>query len=301
MPLLVSFPRPRLFTAALTCGFTLALAPALPLAQAADEKVEFPAASPHAVLRQRVGVTDVEADYSRPSKNGREIFGALVPFGAVWRTGANASTKISFSDPVRVEGKEIPAGKYALYTIPTKDEWTVILYKDLSLWGSNKYKPSDDVARFTVKPETLSAPVETFTIDFDNLKEDSATMVLAWDRTRVPVKLTVDTLGKVNAGISKATASADGANPELLAQAAGFYLSHNLDLNKALGWINQAAEKNPKAYNLFARKAQIQAKLGDKAGAGASVDKSIELAKASPDDADADTMASLEKFRASLR
>ncbi|MBV9127836.1 MAG: DUF2911 domain-containing protein, partial [Verrucomicrobia bacterium] len=127
---------------------------AAPRAQAQDAapaqsppRVEFPAPSPHTTLKQRVGVTDIEVDYSRPSARGRKIFGDLVPYGQVWRTGANASTKITFGDEVKFGDKPVPAGKYALYTIPGADEWTVILSKDTSLWGAYKYKPENDLLR----------------------------------------------------------------------------------------------------------------------------------------------------------
>ena len=276
-------------------------------AQSGPPKLTLPAASPAATVKQRVGLTDVEVEYSRPTKNGREIFGRLVPYNEVWRTGANASTKVTFSDAVRLGGKEVPAGKYALYTIPAADEWTVILYKDLSLWGAVNYKPADDFARFPVKPETAATPTETFAIGFDDLKEDGATMFLAWDRVRVPVRLTVDTPAKVAAAIARATAPAAEPPPTAgtLAQAAAYYLTHDGDLAKALTWINAAIEKSPSALVLHDRKARIQAKMGDKAGAITSEQKEIELAtehaKTHPEEADASGLAALQKFLDGLR
>jgi hypothetical protein len=152
---------------------------------------EGPAPSPLSTLKQRVGTTDIEIEYSRPGVKGRKIFGDLVPFGEVWRTGANASTKISFSNPVKFEGTEAPAGKYALYTIPGEKEWTVIIYKDTSLGGAFGYKQADDFARIKVNPTKLSEPVETFTIDVNDIRDDSATLNFIWDKVRVPVKLSV--------------------------------------------------------------------------------------------------------------
>ncbi len=294
---------PRAFavnTAAVFCGALLLNYPGSALA--ADEaKIEFPAPSSHSVLKQRVGVTDVEIDYSRPNKNGREIFGGLVPFNAVWRTGANASTKISFSDPVKLGGKDVPAGKYGLYTIPAANEWTVILSKAPDQWGAYDYKQDDDLVRFTVKPMAampMAMPLETFTIGFDDVKEGSATLCLAWDRTCVCVPLTVDTAGIMKTNINRTAASA-GATPQFYAQAANYYLAHNIELPKALEWINAAIEKTPNEYAYYGRKASIQAKLGDKPGAIASTQKAIELAKGKP--GEEEVVESMTKLANSLR
>ena len=157
---------------------------------AADEKVEFPSASQHANLKQRVGLTDVEVDYSRPNKNDRNIFGGLVPFDKPWRTGANQPTKIKTSGPIKLGDKEIPAGEYVLYTIPGANTWTIVFSKNLKAQNLADQKPEDDVARVTAKPLTLTTAAETFTIGFEDLRANSATFYLEWDKTRVPVKLT---------------------------------------------------------------------------------------------------------------
>src|SRR5215470_16667671 len=143
--------------------------------QAEEKKIEFPSASQHSTVKQRVGLTDVEVDYSRPNKNNREIFGGLVPYGKLWRTGANAVTKIKFSKPVKLEGKEIPAGEYALFTIPTADEWTVIISKDAKVQSAADYKQENDAARITAKPEAIPITIETFTIGLADVKGASAT------------------------------------------------------------------------------------------------------------------------------
>src|SRR5919197_909134 len=140
------------------------------LRAAEDEKIEFPAASQHAVVKQRVGLTDVEVDYSRPNKNDREIFGGLVPYGKLWRTGANAVTKIKFSQPVTLGGKEIPAGEYALFTIPTADEWIIIVSKDAKVQSAADYKQENDAARVTAKPEAIASAQKAI----DILKKDKA-------------------------------------------------------------------------------------------------------------------------------
>src|ERR1051325_3156493 len=173
---------------------------AAPLATlcAAEEKFQFPDASQHATITQRVGLTNVTVDYSRPNMRGREIFGGLVPYGKVWRTGANESTKIKFSDAVKIGGKEAAAGEYSFFTIPDREEWTIILSKNTKLWGAYDYKEDTDAVRVTAKPAALSDPVESFTIGFDNLKDDGATIALEWEKTRVPVELETGTVVKVN-------------------------------------------------------------------------------------------------------
>jgi hypothetical protein len=250
---------------------------------AADEKVEFPQASQHAVLKQRVGLTDVEVDYSRPNKNGRVIFGGLVPFDKPWRTGANQPTKIKTSAPVKFGDKDVPAGEYVLYTIPGANEWTVVLSKNLKAQTPADHKPEDEAARVTAKPLLLlAAPAETFTIGFEDLRANSATFYFEWDKTRVPVKLTTNDIEKVTQGIDAAVKSGKDQDANFYYNAAGFYFDQNKDLAQASKWIDQAIEKNPKAYFMQYRKAQILAKLGNKKEAIAAAEKSIELLKAGP-------------------
>ena len=193
------------------CALVLCNAPRT--AHAAEAKVEFPAPSSHGVIKQRVGVTDVEIDYSRPNKNGREIFGKLVPYGAVWRTGANSATSISFSGPVKLGGTEIPAGKYGLYTIPADGDWKVIISKKSNEWGAYTYKEENDIARITAKTGKLPFDLETFTIGFDRVKENSAELYLGWDNTIVMLPLTVDTVTQVKADIARVAGSPD-ATPQ---------------------------------------------------------------------------------------
>src|ERR1700733_12280483 len=154
-------------------------------------KVQFPTPSPACTLKQHVGLTDIEIDYSRPSIKGRTIFGGLVPYGQVWRTGANEATKVIFSTPVKLNGTEIPAGTYALMTIPDKDEWTVIVNKTSDQWGAYKYDEKADVARFKVTPKTMERPIDPFTIEFNDIRDDSSNLRIVWDKTVVPIKLQV--------------------------------------------------------------------------------------------------------------
>ena len=247
------------------------------LRAAEEKKIEFPAASQHSLVKQRVGLTDVEVDYSRPNRNGREIFGGLVPYGKLWRTGANAVTKVKFSDAVTLGGKEIPAGEYALFTIPTANEWTIILSKDAKMQSAADYKQENDAARITAMPESLPVPIETFTIALNDVKGASATLDFLWDKTRVPVKLTTDDVEQVSKQLDAAVSAGTALDARTAYQAAAFYYDNNKDMNQAGKWIDQALGKNPDAYFMHYKKAQIQAKLGNKKEATASAQKAIDI------------------------
>jgi Protein of unknown function (DUF2911) len=249
------------------------------LRAAEEKKIEFPSASQHSVLKQRVGLTDIEVDYSRPNKNNREIFGGLVPYGKLWRTGANAVTKIKFSKPVTLGGKEIPAGEYALFTIPTADEWTIIVSKDAKVQSAADYKQENDAARITAKPEPNPVTIETFTIGIADVKGASATLNFLWDNTRVPVKLATGDVDEVSKQLDAVVRAKTPLDPRTAYQAAAFYYDNNGDMNQAAKWIDQALEKNPDAYFMHYKKAQIQAKLGNKKEATASAQKAIDILK----------------------
>lgn len=243
------------------------------LAQA--PKLDFPAPSPVSTLKQRVGLTDIEIVYSRPGAKGRQIFGGVVPFGEVWRTGANSSTKISFSTAVKLNGAEIPAGKYALYTIPGENEWTVILSKDTSLNGAFGYSPTNDLVRFKATPAKLGEFVETFTVVINAIRDDSARLDLIWEKTVVPIRLELDLVSQLVPQIETAMAAPGEKKPYY--QAAMFYYDHSQDLSKAKKWIEAAATAN-ETYYIVHLKAKILAKLGDKEGAIAAAKRSSELA-----------------------
>ena len=243
-------------------------------------KVDFPQPSPTATLKQHIGLTDVEITYSRPSVKGRVIFGNLVPYGEVWRTGANASTRISFSTPVKLNGNAIPAGKYALFTIPAEDEWTIIISKDTNSFGAFGYKPESDVVRFKVTPEKLAEiSVETFAIEFNHIRDESAVLELVWEKTVVPIKLEVDVISKVAAQIDAAVTSTNKLQAQFYFQAATFYFNHDMDSKKALAWLDTGLADKPRiAYELLNLKAKILAKQGDKEGAIAAAKQSSESA-----------------------
>lgn len=258
-----------LFSAAIS----LAALASIP-ASAQSPKIDFPSPSPASTLKQRVGLTDIEIVYSRPSAKGRPIFGRLVPFGKVWRTGANASTTISFSTAVKLNGTEIPAGKYSLFTIPGESEWTVIINKDTKS-SPFAYNASNDVARITAQAGDIAEHVETFSVLIDAIRDDSAMIDLLWDHTAVQIPLTLDLVNTLRPQIDAAMSGSGDKKPYY--QAAMFYYDHDLDLQKAKTWIEMAALSN-ETYYVVNLKAKILAKLGDKEGAIAAAKRSSELA-----------------------
>lgn len=242
---------------------------------ATAQAVRIPAASTTQSVQQEFGLSSIKLTYSRPNVKGRKIFGTLIPIGQVWRTGANAPTKLSFGDDVMLEGKLVPAGEYALYSIPGKDEWTIILSKNTKLWGAMGYQESDDLLRVKVKPVALNKSVESFSIGFEQVMANSCEMQLIWDKTLVPVKITTDIDSKIMAGID---AAMQGASKPFY-QAASYYFDNNKDLNKAYEWIKEATSANPKAYWMEHLKAKIELKMGLKAAAIESAKRSIAVAE----------------------
>lgn len=252
----------------------------LAVGQVANAQVQTPQPSPAASVSTVVGLTDVKIDYSRPSAKGRKIFGdgnALIPNGAIWRTGANAGTKITFGDDVKVEGIAVPKGEYLIFTWPGVSEWTVSLYKDISLGGNTGgYDKSKEAANFKVKSEKLTEKVETLTIGIGDIAADSKTakVQIAWENTSVKFTIAVDYDAKVMKSIEAATK----VNPNNYLSAAVYYLENGKDLKQALEWANKAAEANPAFWVLY-QKARIQKELGDKTGALGTSKASWEAAK----------------------
>ena len=238
-----------------------------------------PAPSPFSKVDQKIGLTDVSVEYSRPSKKGREVFGSVVPYNEVWRTGANAATKITFGDDVNFGGAEVKKGSYALMTKPGEKTWSIMLYPHTSTsW--NSYLESG-VQPITINVESVSMPketdVETFMIGFDNLTNQSGMMYLLWERTFVPIDIKVNTDKTVEASIAKVMG---GPTANDYFAAASYYYAEKKDLNKALEWVNTSIEKGNEKYWVLRTKSLIQADLGDKKGAIETANKSIELAKA---------------------
>ncbi len=237
-----------------------------------------PQPSPFQKVEQKVGLTDVTLEYSRPSMKGRTIFGGLVPFDAMWRTGANANTKITFSEDVEVGGKTLKAGSYAIYTKPSASSWEVYFYNDTSNWGTpEKWDDSKVVAQTSVEVYPMPMNIETFTMSFDDLKNDSAMLGILWEKTYVGVPIKFATDKAVSASIQKVM-NGPGSNDYYAA--AVYYLETGKDINQAKTWIDKAIDnKDPKFYQLR-QKSLIYAKSGDKKGAIEAAKKSIELAKA---------------------
>ncbi|MFM6976200.1 MAG: DUF2911 domain-containing protein [Sphingobacteriaceae bacterium] len=242
---------------------------------ASAQNIKTPAASTTQTLTQDFALSQIKLSYSRPNAKGRKIYGDLVPYGNVWRTGANSPTKITFGEDVSFEGQAVPAGEYALYTIPGKTEWTIILSKNTKLWGAFGYNDADDLLRVKVKPLNLAKKVETFTIEMASVLPASCELILNWEKTSVPIKITANIDGKIMAAID----SAMKGEKKPYQQAAAYYFDNGKDLNKALEWANEAVNANPKAYWVEYLKAKIQFKLGKKTEAIASAKHSMEEAE----------------------
>lgn len=236
---------------------------------AIEAQVKTPQPSPKTTVQQVVGLTDVTLDYSRPSAKGRTIFGDLVPFGKLWRTGANYNSLITFSDDVTIEGKVLPKGKYALFTVPKADTWEIIFYKNTDNWGTpEEFKESEVALRANAKPILTDRRVETLTLSIGNVTNDSAELEIAWEKTFVALKFEVPSKKAAMASITKVLAGPTAGD---YFSAAQYYYQANIDHNKALEFINKAigmvkpGEDAPFWY--LRLKSLIQAKLGDKKGA----------------------------------
>jgi len=239
------------------------------------QTIRTPAASPTQTVKQEFGIGSVELSYSRPGIKGRKIYIDLAPAGQVWRTGANQATTLTFSEEVVIGGKKIPAGKYGLLSIPNRTEWTLILTKQVDVTNPAAYKQEEDVVRVKVKPATLPTAVETFTMQFANVKPASADLQLMWDKVMVvlPIKAEIDQ--KVMSQINEMK---DKENFPYF-QAGLYYLENGKDVKQAYAWIEKAAELQPDAFWIHHQKANALVKLGRKAEAKQAALKSIELAK----------------------
>lgn len=264
-------------------------------AMASAQQLKTPAPSPTQTIKQDFGLGSIEVSYSRPNMKGRKIFGDLVPFGKVWRTGANNPTTITFTDEVNIGGTKVPAGKYGLLTIPDQSNWTIILTKQLDVTSPAAYKQESDVLRFTAKPTQLTGPsFETFSMQFHNIKPSSVDLTMVWDKTLVTLPITTDVETKVMAQINNLM----NKDNRPYFQAAMYYMETGKDINQALQWLDKGIEQNPKAFWMYHQKANALAKLGKTAEARAVANKSIELAKEAKND---DYVALNEKLLATLK
>jgi hypothetical protein len=256
-------------------------------------QLKTPAPSPTQTVKQDFGISSVELIYSRPGMKGRKVFGDLVPYGKVWRTGANSATRVKFNDDVTIAGQPLKAGEYALFTIPNENEWEIIINKGTANWGT-EYKEEADVIRVKVKPMKLDDAVETFTMQFDNVKAASADLTIMWDKTGVAIPIATDIDSKVMAQINNLM----NKDNRPYFNAAMYYLEAGKDLNQAVTWFDKAIEQNPTAFWVYHQKANALAKLGKKDEAKQTANKSIELAKAQKND---DYVKLNEKLLATLK
>ncbi len=241
-------------------------------------QVNMPASSPVQYLKQDFGLSSIELTYSRPSLKGRDVFGNVVLFDSLWRTGANAATKIRFNEPVEILGHKVDSGSYAIYTIPHKNgDWTFVLNKGFDNSGVSGYQQSEDVFREKVKSNKLpDFKVETFTMEFSNIQPESCDLSILWDNVIVNVPIKTNIKDKIRAQLESALLS----DKKPYWQAAQFYSEFDNNKAKALEMINAAIQGNAKPpFYMVYYKAKIQAGMGDKKGAIATAKQSIELSK----------------------
>lgn len=239
-------------------------------------QIKTPAASPSAKLSTTVGLTDITLDYSRPSKNGRKIYGDLVPFDAMWRTGANKNSIITFSDDVMIGGKEVKKGSYAIFAKPGKTSWEVNFYTDTENWGTpEKWDAAKVAASVVVTPELVSN-TETFTLNIGNVTNESCHLEIVWDNVSAPVKITVPTDKKVSANITQVMAGPSAGD---YYNAARYYREAKKDLNQALAWMNKSVEMGNDKFWVLRQKSLIEADLGNFKDAIATANKSLAMAK----------------------
>ncbi len=261
---------------------------------AASAQLRTPAPSPTQTIKQDFGLASIELSYSRPAMKGRKVFGDLVPFGKVWRTGANGATIITFGDEVVIGGKKIAAGKYGLLTIPDKASWTIIITKQQDVTSPAAYKESEDVVRVTAKTMATKETAESFTMQFATVKSTSCELQMMWENTAVSLPIVTEIDSKIMAQID---AAMNAANPPYF-NAALYYLDNNKDLNKALTWFDKYIEATPNAFWAWHQKANTLAKMGKKKEATEAANKSIALAKEAKND---DYVALNEKLLAKLK
>lgn len=259
------------------CNFFLLLLLAAAI-ESNGQQLKIPQPSTLQKIEQDFGLGQIIVTYSRPNVKGRKIFGVTEPYGHVWRTGANAATTIRFTDTVLMEKHIVLPGEYALFTIPGKEQWTIILNQISQQWGAYSYDSTKDVLRFKVRAEKLKQNLETFTIQFANSFVERSELQLIWENTLVPITLETDVDSRIMAIIDEAMKG--DKKPYYFASI--YYYNHDKDMKKALSWIEEADKKSPDAYNIKYWKAKIQLKNGDREGAIATANQGLQLATAEP-------------------
>jgi len=247
-------------------------------------QIQTPRPSPLATVAQKLALTEVTVVYSRPGAKARKIYGDLVPFGEMWRTGANSITTVRFADAVSINNRLVPAGRYALLTIPGEKEWTVILSKDSALAGVSDYKQENDAARFMVRPRMLRESYESFTIDFSNFIDEGATLSILWENTAIDLAITQDIDSKIEAAISTTLAGDPAAvKASDYHSAAVHYMNKGKDLAQALAWMEKSVEMSPNAFWYVHRHAELLGKMGKKDEAISTAEKSLKMARENKD------------------
>ena len=243
-------------------------------------QIKMPQPSTTQKISQDFGMGKIELTYSRPNVKGRAMLkenSELVPLNQLWRTGANAATRIHFSDKVTMGGTTLDTGAYVLYTVPGVDYWEVVVNKGLNNWGTDGYKQSEDVVRFKVKAAKTNSNTETFTFQFANVEAESIDLQLSWGKVAVSIPISTNVKDRLRAQV-EAALGAEKVNPNVYQAAANFYYEWEKDYAKALKNVNKATEANPKAFWLFLLTAKIQKDMGQKADAKASAEKCISIA-----------------------
>ena len=249
-------------------------------AGAINAQIKMPAPSPTQTIKQDFALGSIELTYSRPMAKGRKVFGDLVPYNKLWRTGANSATIIKFTDVVEINGKKIDTGSYALYTIPGIDTWEIILNKGISNWGVTNYKESDDVLKFKVQAIKMKMATESFTMQFADVKAESCALHLMWEKTAVAIPITAVIKDRIRKQLEQAMLT----DKKPYFPAAQFYNEYDNNQAKALENIQNAVKDNPKAYWMWLYKAKLEKDMGDKAAARASSKTSLALATAEKND-----------------
>ncbi len=260
------------------CLCVAVLATSLALFGGDPDGIIFPKLSPEATVSQTVGTTTVSIDYHRPQVRGRKIWGELVPFGQVWRTGANEATTIKFTDAVKVNGHPVPAGTYALFSIPGPEQWTLILNKRWRQFGTFEYQPKEDLLRFDVKAKQVKEHSEWLTYEVYPASRSSAYVDLFWEKLRVSFLVDVDVDAMVTVRMKRAMARAGETDWKIFADAAEYFLEQEKELNQALGWVEKSIRIQENPTNLSV-KARILRALGQPAQAYQALDKALRIAR----------------------
>lgn len=244
-------------------------------------QIDLPAASPAATVSQQVGLGTVTVEYARPSLKGRTMFGDRLPYGKLWRTGANKITNLVLSEAMLIDGQKVPAGRYGLYAIPTATDFTFIVNKDANTWGAYEYKEANDLVRIPLKIEKPASRTESLTFEFMDFTPTSANLVMRWEQVLVKLPIKNDPDERIMAQIAEQTAKAD-VKPGVLSAAANYYYDTNRDMKQALVWANKVVDAE-KMYWTYYLRAKIAARTGDCKLAKADALQSIELAKKAGD------------------